>query len=309
MSQGEFSRRHILSGAAATTAATILTSAGHAAEPGKGDDPSPKADCIPDDWKISNGRIRQSVVHWCFNPMSVEELATAAARMGLQSVELIDPKHWPTLKKLGLTCAIASSHGFVKGWNHRDNWDFCCEKLTAAIEAAADFGCPSVITFSGMRESISDEEGLQNCIAGLKTIIPLAEKRGINLCIEPLNTRVDVEMKGHPGYQCDTIEWGVKVCEGVGSPRMKILFDLYHTQIMEGDVIVRLRQFKDYIGHIHTAGVPGRNEPDDSQELSYPALMKTIVEIGYQGFVGQEFIPTWADKIAALRHAAYLCDV
>ena len=261
------------------------------------------------DWKVEKGRIKQSVVHWCFNPMSVDELAAGAAKMGLESVELIDPKLWPKLKALGLTCAIASSHGFVKGWNHKENWDFCREKTTAAIEASADFGCPSVITFSGMREGISDEEGMQNCIDGLKTVIGLAEKKKVNLCIEPLNTRVDVEMKGHPGYQCDTIEWGVKVCDGVGSPRMKILFDIYHTQIMQGDVIVRLRQFKDYIGHIHTAGVPGRNELDDTQEINYPAVMKVIAELGYAGYVGQEFIPTWKDKLAALRHAAKLCDV
>jgi hydroxypyruvate isomerase len=260
-------------------------------------------------WKVEKGRINQSVVHWCFNPMSVDELAAGAAKMGLKSVELIDPKLWHKLKALGLTCAIASSHGFVKGWNHKENWDFCREKITAAIEASADFGCPSVITFSGMREGISDEEGMQNCIDGLKTVIGLAEKKKVNLCIEPLNTRVDIEMKGHPGYQCDTIEWGVKVCEGVGSPRMKILFDIYHTQIMQGDVIVRLRQFKDFIGHIHTAGVPGRNELDDTQEINYPAVMKVIADIGYTGFVGQEFIPTWRDKLAALRHAAKLCDV
>jgi hydroxypyruvate isomerase len=289
------SRRTLLAGAT-TVAATIAAC-----------NQSQAADDA--DWKVEKGRIKQSVVHWCFNPMSVDELAAGAAKMGLASVELIDPKQWPKLKALGLTCAIASSHGFVKGWNHKENWDLCRDTITKQIEASADFGCPSVITFSGMREGISDEEGMKNCIDGLKTVIGLAEKKKVNLCIEPLNTRVDIEMKGHPGYQCDTIEWGVKVCQGVGSPRMKILFDIYHTQIMQGDVIVRLRQFKDHIGHIHTAGVPGRNELDDTQEINYPAVMKTIAEIGYTGFVGQEFIPTWKDKLAALRHAAKLCDV
>lgn len=290
----QVSRRHVLAGAAALAAAATTAEAQAAEEA---------------DWKVQNGRIKQSVVSWCFNPMSVDELAAGAAQMGLKSVELIDPKQWHKLKALGLTCAIASSHGFVKGWNHQENWDFCREKITTQIEASAGFGCPSVITFSGMREGISDEEGMRNCIDGLKTVIGLAEKKKVNLCIEPLNTRVDVEMKGHPGYQCDTIEWGVKVCEGVGSPRMKILFDIYHTQIMQGDVIVRLRQFKDFIGHIHTAGVPGRNELDDTQEINYPAVMKVIADIGYTGYVGQEFIPTWQDKLAALRHAAKLCDV
>jgi hydroxypyruvate isomerase len=289
------SRRSILVGAATVAATSAISAEARAADDAN--------------WKVEKGRINQSVVSWCFNPMPVEELAQGAAAMGLKSVELCDPKLWPKLKALGLTCAIASTHGFVKGWNHKENWDFCREKITAAIEASAAFGCPSVITFSGMKNGIGDEEGMQNCIDGLKTVIGLAEKRKVTLCFEPLNTRVDVEMKGHPGYQCDTIEWGVKVCEGVGSPRMKILFDIYHTQIMQGDVIVRLRQFKDYIGHIHTAGVPGRNELDDTQEINYPAVMKTIADIGYTGYVGQEFIPTWKDKIAALRHAAKLCDV
>jgi len=290
------SRRALIAGASGAAAAMVASQNTTAAA----DDAN---------WKVEKGRIQQSVVHWCFRPMSVGELAEAAAKLGLKSVELVDPKEWPKLKALGLTCAIAGSHGFVKGWNHKENWDFCREKVSASIEAAADFGCHSVITFSGMREGISDDEGLQNCIDGLKSVIGLAEKKKVNLCIEPLNTRVDVEMKGHPGYQCDTIEWGVKVCDGVGSPRMKILFDIYHTQIMQGDVIVRLRQFKDYIGHFHTAGVPGRNELDDTQEINYPAVMKAIVDIGYTGFVGQEFIPTWDDKVAALRHAARLCDV
>jgi hydroxypyruvate isomerase len=291
---GRVSRRQLIAGATAMAAAVATT------EAQAGDDA---------DWKVEKGRINQSVVHWCFNPMSVDELAAGAAKMGLKSVELIDPKLWPKLKALGLTCAIASSHGFVKGWNHKENWDFCRDTIVRQIDASAEFGCPSVITFSGMREGISDEEGMQNCIDGLKSVIGLAEKKKVNLCIEPLNTRVDLEMKGHPGYQCDTIEWGVKVCEGVGSPRMKILFDIYHTQIMQGDVIVRLRQFKDFIGHIHTAGVPGRNELDDTQEINYPAVMKVIADIGYTGYVGQEFIPTWKDKLAALRHAARLCDV
>jgi hydroxypyruvate isomerase len=160
-----------------------------------------------------------------------------------------------------------------------------------------------------MRGNLSDDEGKKNTIAGLKKVIGLAEKRKVNLCIEPLNTRVDVEMKGHPGYQCDTIEWAVDVCKAIGSPRMKILFDIYHTQIMQGDVIVRIKQFHEYVGHYHTAGVPGRNELDDTQEINYPAIMKAILATGYTGYVGQEFIPTWDDKIAALRHGVKVCDV
>lgn len=255
------------------------------------------------------GNIRHSVVHWCFNPMTVEQLAKHAVQLGIQSVELVAPEHWPMLKKHGLACAITSSHGFAKGWNHKENWDFCTEKITAAIEATSAAGFSNVITFSGMRDGIDEEEGLQNTIDGLKTVIGLAEKHKVNLCIEPLNTRVDENMKGHPGYQCDTVEWAVKVCDAIGSERMKILYDVYHQQIMQGDVIVRLKKYKDYIGHIHTAGVPGRRELDDAQEINYSGVMKAIVEIGYKGYVGHEFIPTWKDHVAALKQAVQVCDV
>jgi hydroxypyruvate isomerase len=277
---------------------------------------APAAETPADDphWKVTKGRIQQSVVHWCFKPMPVEELARHAAAMGLQSVELVPPSDWPTLKKHGLSCAIAGSHGFVKGWNDKANWDFCAEKITGAINSAADFGCPSVITFSGMRGELpageeGDEIGKRNFVEGIKRVLPLAEEKKVTLALEMLNSRVDIEMKGHPGYQCDSIEWAVDVCNRAGSERLKILFDIYHVQIMQGDVITRLRQYKDYIAHIHTAGNPGRNELDDTQEIHYPGIMRAVAEIGYKGFVGQEFIPTWKDPVAALRHAARVCDV
>ncbi|MCA9105416.1 MAG: TIM barrel protein [Planctomycetales bacterium] len=255
------------------------------------------------------GRINHSVVHWCFNPMTVEELAGHAVAMGIKSVELVAPENWPMLRKHGLTVAIASSHGFARGWNHRENWDFCREKIESAIHAAADFGCQRVITFSGMLDGIDPEEGRLNTIAGLKTVVGLAEQKGITLCLEVLNTRVAETMKGHPGYQADTAEWAIDVCDEVGSDHLKILYDIYHQQIMQGDVIARIHQFKDYIGHYHTAGVPGRRELDDLQEINYPAVMRAIVETGYEGFVGHEFIPTWEDPVAALRHAVGICDV
>jgi len=272
------------------------------------------ADSIDPNWKITNGRINQSVVQWCFKPMTTEELAKHAAALGLKSVELCPPTDWPILKKYGLTCAIASSHGFLKGWNHRENWDFCTDIITKGINASADFGCPAVITFSGMRGDLpnnaeGDEIGKKNFVEGIKRVLPLAEQKKITLALEMLNSRVDVEMKGHPGYQCDAIEWAVDVCNRVGSDRLKILFDIYHVQIMQGDVIVRLKKYKDYIAHYHTAGNPGRNEIDDTQEINYPGIMKAILETGYKGFVGQEFIPTWKDAVAALRHGVKVCDV
>jgi hydroxypyruvate isomerase len=265
-------------------------------------------------WKITKGRIQQSVVPWCFKPMTVEELARHAAALGMKSVELCAPSDWPILQKYGLTCAIGSSHGFVKGWNQKENWDYCTEIITKSVTAAGDFGCPSVITFSGMRGSLpagpeGDELGKKNFVEGIKRVLPLAEQKKVTLALEMLNSRVDVEMKGHPGYQCDTIEWAVDVCNRVGSDRLKILFDIYHVQIMQGDVIVRLKKYKDYIAHYHTAGNPGRNEIDDTQEIHYPGIMKAVAETGYKGFVGQEFIPTWKDPVAALRHAAGICDV
>jgi hydroxypyruvate isomerase len=302
MSKSKLTRRTALGTMAVGGAAamTRIASAESAA-----DDPN---------WKITRGRINQSVVHWCFKPMSVEDLARSAAAMGFKSVELIAPSDWPILKKYGLTCAIAGSHGFVKGWNDKANWDFCTEKITQAIDASAEFGCKSVITFSGMRGDLpagaeGDEIGKRNFVEGIKRVLPLAEQKKVTLALEMLNSRVDVEMKGHPGYQCDTIEWAVDVCNRVGSDRLKILFDIYHVQIMQGDVIVRLKQYKDYIAHYHTAGNPGRNEIDDTQEIHYPGIMKAIAETGYQGFVGQEFIPTWKVPVAALRHAARVCDV
>ncbi|MGQ9575282.1 MAG: TIM barrel protein [Thermoguttaceae bacterium] len=257
---------------------------------------------------VTKGRIKQSVCPWCFEPMPLKTLAEQAAAMGILSVELVPPKDWPILKRHGLICALSSSHGFVEGWNHRENWPMCQEKLTQAIEATAAAGFPSVITFSGFRKGMPDDVGLDNTVAGLKTVIGLAEKNKVNLCIEVLNSRVDVQMKGHPDYMCDKVEWAVEVCRRIGSPRMKILFDIYHVQIMQGDLITRIRQFHEYIGHYHTAGVPGRNEIDDSQEINYPAVMREIVKTGYTGYVGQEFIPT-RDPIQSLREAVRLCDV
>ncbi|MGC4006170.1 MAG: TIM barrel protein [Pirellulales bacterium] len=259
--------------------------------------------------KLVNHRIKQSVCHWCFNPMSVAELAAAAAKIGLKSVELIEPKDWPTLKEHGLTCAIAGSHGFAKGFAHKDEWDFCYDKLKKSIDASADFGCPTVITFSGFRRGMDFDEATKNMIDGLKGIVGYAEEKKITLCLEMLNSRVPVEMKGHPDYFCDHIDHSVEIVKKVGSPRLTVLFDIYHVQIMDGDVISRIRQHKDHIGHYHTAGNPGRNEIDRDQEINYAPIMEEIVKTGYKGFVGQEFIPTAKDKIASLVAAAKLCDV
>src|SRR6266850_1502079 len=259
-------------------------------------------------YKAASGRIRQSVIYWCFKPMPVEELAQGAARMGIKSVELVAPEYWPMLKKLGLICAITPSHGFAKGFAHTEEHAECLATLRKSIDASAEAGFPNVITFSGFRRGISDDEGLKNMVDGLKQVVGHAEKKKVNLCLEMLNSRVNIEMKGHPDYFCDKIETAVEVCKRVGSERMKVLFDIYHVQIMEGDLIARIKEFHPYIGHYHTAGVPGRGELDDTQEINYAPLMKTIVETGYQGYVGQEFIPV-RDKVASLNQAVRVCDV
>jgi hydroxypyruvate isomerase len=261
------------------------------------------------DRAVAKGRIKQSVVPWCFNPMPVPELAKHAAALGLASVELCDPKFWPELKALGLTCAIAGSHGFAKGFAQRDQWAECQQILRERIEQSAAFGTERVITFSGFRKGLSDEEGIKNMVAGIKEIVGFAEEKKVTLCIEMLNSRVDIQMKGHPDYFCDSMERTVEICRQIGSERCKVLFDLYHVQIMHGDVIARIKQYREFIAHVHTAGVPGRNEIDETQELNYPALMQALLGIGYKGFVGQEFIPTREDKVASLADGVRRCDV
>ncbi len=270
--------------------------------------------CCSSERVAKNGRINHSVCQWCFcsdcsvKPMTFDELCRHAKAMGIKSVELVDPKDWPTLKKHGLICAMTSSHGFVKGFNDKANWPMCIEKTKASIDATSAAGFPNVIVFPGFRNNIPDDVGLENMIAGIKKIIGYAEKKNVTLCVEILNSRVNVEMKGHPDYMGDTAEWCGELCKRIASPRMKMLFDIYHVQIMQGDVITRIREWKDYIGHYHTAGVPGRNELDDNQEVNYPAIMKTIVETGYTAYVGHEFIPT-RDPLKGLREAVALCDV
>ncbi|MDQ6631510.1 MAG: TIM barrel protein [Verrucomicrobiota bacterium] len=261
-----------------------------------------------DFYKIKNGRINQSVIHWCFKPMTPEELAASAAPMGMKSVELVGPEYWPMLKKLGLTCAIAPSHGFAKGFAHTDEHEECHKILRERIDAAAAANIPSIITFSGFRRGLSDETGLKNMVEGLKRIVGHAEKKKVTICLEMLNSRVNIEMKGHPDYFCDNLERTVEICKKISSERMKVLFDIYHVQIMHGDIIPRIQQHHDYIGHYHTAGNPGRGEIDDTQEINYAPVMKAILETGYKGFVGQEFIPT-RDKVSSLNQAVKICDV
>jgi hydroxypyruvate isomerase len=288
------SRRNLIQSALGAAAAGSLAPLA-AAEPAS---PSP-----------SKGRVKHSLVKWCYEKhFPLEEMCRVAVGLGCKSVELGPPKDWPTLKKHGLTCAIAGSHGFEKGMNNPKYQPMCLAKLREAIDASADFGCPSVITFTGFKENVPDDEGMRNCVAGYKEVIGHAEKKGVTLCLEHLNSRVNVTMKGHPGYQGDHIDYCAEIVRKVGSPRLKLLFDIYHVQIMDGDLIARIRQLAELIGHVHTAGVPGRAELDDRQEINYPPVMRALVEAGYTGYVGHEFIPT-RDPHGGLRQAVAVCDV
>ncbi len=264
---------------------------------------------------IKNGRIKQSLVHWCFEPhWKVDEMIQVAKRLGCGSIELIAPTHFPALKANGLVCAIgqidmAPDPPFVKGFNNPKYHDRVIKATRDAIDACAEHGFNKVIAFTGMAEGIPDDEGASNCIAGFKKILGHAEKKGVTLCLEMLNTRAtDHPMKGHPGYQGNHTEYCVDIIKRVGSPNLKLLFDIYHVQIMDGDLIRRIHQHKDVIGHIHTAGNPGRGELDDAQEIAYKPVMQALVDIGYDGFVGQEFIPT-RDPWEGLKQAVALCDV
>ena len=292
----EFDRRQLLARSAGLATAGGLAWHGLS----RGDDKPPA---------VTRGNIRQSIVQWCFNKhWTVEKTCQIAQQLGIPSVELVPPEHWPMLKKYGLTCAIASSHSFEKGMNNPKYQPACLERLRTMIDLASEFGCPSVITFTGFREDIPDDVGMRNCVDGFKQIVAHAEQKKVTLCLEMLNSRVNGEMKGHPGYQGDHTDYCIEIIKQVGSPAFKLLFDIYHVQIMDGDIITRIRQYHDFIGHYHTAGNPGRAELDDTQEISYRPIMQEIVKTGYKGYVGQEFIPT-RDPLEGLTQAARLCDV
>jgi hydroxypyruvate isomerase len=252
------------------------------------------------------GRINHSVCKWCYSKIDLPDLAKAGKEMGLESVELLKVEDFPTLKKHGLTCAMVSGvpGGIENGLNRLENHDKIVEFMEQTLPAVADFGAPNVICFSGNRRGMSDEQGLENCAIGLKRIVPIAEKHKVTVAMELLNSRVN-----HKDYMCDRTPWGVELCKRVGSERFKLLYDIYHMQIMEGDLIATIRSSHQYIAHYHTGGVPGRNEIDDTQEIHYPAVMKAIVETGFKGFVAQEFIPKRPDALASLKQGVQICDV
>lgn len=309
------SRRKVLRGGSVAAAAALT-----ACSPGSSGD-------SPDTWtRAVNGRVRHSVCFWCFNtsqwPWDLETTASHAVELGLESVELLAPDQWATVKRHGLTCAIASNGmpdpPFMRGLNNPRYQEEVIEVTKKTMDACSAEGIPSVIAFNGYRWNdaedpasgeISRDAGARNTVAGLKELAAYGEEKGVTVCLEMLNTRDATHpMKGHPGYQGDDIDYCADIIREVGSPRAKLLFDIYHVQIMNGDLIRRIHEMKDLIGHVHTAGNPGRNELHRKQEIDYPSVMEALVEIGYAGFVGHEFIPT-SDPRAGLAEAVKLCDV
>ena len=252
------------------------------------------------------GRINHSVCKWCYPKVALEDLCKAGKEMGLASIELLEVKDFETLKKHDLTCAMVSGvpGGINKGLNRLENHDKIVAFYEDAAPKVAAAGCKNIICFSGDRKGMADEQGLENCAIGLKRIAPICEKHNVVAVMELLNSKVN-----HPDYMCDHTAWGVELCKRVGSEHFKLLYDIYHMQIMEGDVIATIRKSHPYIAHYHTGGVPGRNEIDETQELHYPAIMKAIVETGFKGHVAQEFIPKRPDVLASLKQGVTICDV
>lgn len=248
--------------------------------------------------------INHSVCKWCYPDLSVGELAAAGREMGIASVELISVDDYPQVREHGLICAMTSGPSTIPdGFNRIENHAWLVSGFKEVIPRVAEVDFPNIICFSGNRAGLDDEEGLENCVVGLQKIVPDAEKHGVTICMELLNSKVD-----HADYMCDHTEWGVELVKRVGSDRFKLLYDIYHMQIMEGDVIRTIRDNHEYIGHYHTGGNPGRNEIDETQELYYPAIMRAIVDTGFNGYVAQEFIPT-RSPLESLREAVEICSV
>jgi hydroxypyruvate isomerase len=255
------------------------------------------------------GRIRQSVCLWCYGgfmskaKMNLDGFAAACAKLGLKSIELIGPHDWPTVEKHGLICAMTPSHSIPKGFNRLENHEECLAQVGKGIDDTAAAGFPNVICFSGNRAGMDDQEGLKNCVVGLKKIAPYAEKKKVTVCLEFLNSAHD-----HPDYMADSTKWCVELVRQVGSPRVKVLYDIYHAGMMKEDPLADIAKHHECWGHYHTGGVPGRHEIDQTQTLDYRKIMQAIAETGYTGYVGQEFIPAKEDALKSLAEAIAICD-
>lgn len=255
---------------------------------------------------VLKGKINHSVARWCFNDFDIETLCIEAKKIGITGIDLVSSKDWPILKKYGLVSTMCNGAelNLTDGFNDIRFHEQLIKNYTEMIPLVANSGYKNLICFSGNRRGKTDEEGWNNCVLGLQKLIPIAEKYQVTLVMELLNSKVD-----HKDYQCDKTYWGVELVKRLNSENFKLLYDIYHMQIDEGDVIRTISENSKYIAHYHTGGVPGRNEIDETQELNYTAVMKAIVKTGFSGFVGQEFIPKQKDKIASLKKAIEICDI
>ncbi len=259
---------------------------------------------VPTAQAAPKGRLKQSACRWCYQKMELDDLCRQGAEMGLSAIDLVKPEEWPTVKKYGLVPSMVYGAGTIKdGWNRKESHDRLEKDAREAIKLAAEAKLPNVITFSGNRAGLPDDQGRDNCILGLRRVKKIAEDNGITICLELLNSKVN-----HKDYQCDHTAWGVEVMKGVDSPRVKLLYDIYHMQIMEGDIIRTIRDNIQYIGHFHTGGVPGRHELDDTQELQWRTVAKAIADLNFEGYFAHEFVPT-KDPMTSLRQAVELCTV
>jgi len=251
------------------------------------------------------GNVNHAVCRWCFDGIPLEDLCVAAKKMGIKAIDLVGPADWPVLKAHGLDSSMCNGAelNLVDGWNDPKFHPQLIENYTKMIPLVAAAGYKNLICFSGSRRGKDDETGLKNCVEGLKQVLPLAEKHNVVLVMELLNSKIN-----HKDYQCDHTAWGAELAKRLGSENFKLLYDIYHMQIDEGDVINNIKTFHPYISHYHTAGVPGRNEIDETQELYYPAIVKAILATGFKGYIAQEFIPKNPDKLQSLRNAVKICD-
>ena len=264
-----------------------------------------------DSGRATPPRVRQSVMGWCFKPIDAITLAKHCKRIGLVAIEGIGAEHYDAVTKLGLKISLVGSHSFREGPLDPENHAMVEQKLRDGIDLAVKYGAPNVITFTGMSKAgISDAAARRNCLQCWKRVLPYAEKNNVGLVLEHLNSKDDSHpMKGHPGYWGDDLHLCADLVKEIDSPSFQLLFDIYHVQIMNGDLIRNIRRYHKIVGHYHTAGNPGRGELDDTQEINYPPVIRAIMETGYQGFIAQEFIPTADDPIASLQQAYEVCNV
>ena len=286
----DLSRRTALKAMSAGGLAAVLTS-------------RVKADSPPGEPQKPNGNIKQSICRWCYGKIPLDKLAEEAVKLGYKSIELLTIDEYKQIKPFGLTCAMLGRVSISEGLNRKQYHEPIEKQLRTNIEFAAAEGLPNVICMAGNRKGMADDEGLENCVEGLKRFIGYAEEKKVTVCMEGLNSKID-----HKDYMYDYTKWGLTLCKKLGSPRFKLLYDIYHMQIMEGDVIRTIKDHHEYIAHYHTGGVPDRHEIDETQELYYPAIVKAILKTGYQGYLGQEFIPK-REPLASLAQGFRICDV